>query len=174
MLQLIDKPSWIPCITSKVHFVPLDLLKLNKKHLISVSSQVPLVKAQELTIVDCRTYGLHRNQQIDPVKHYSWYLDFVKEHQQETDLVFIPPDADWLSIEIDQFFARKWLDTFGETLSCLVVPGTAIFRSLKNPVGYAIRSGQNVCHPKWTHSFSRAYNPSPKRTDLWTYDSLIS
>jgi len=97
----ISKPEWIPCITSFVSHKDPKVLEQNSRHLISVSPKLSLIKARDLTIIDCRTYGLMRNKDIDPVKHYYWYIDFVRDFVRESNIVFIPPDADWLSKEID-------------------------------------------------------------------------
>ena len=168
----IEKPEWIPCITARVTSDNFKDFEQNSKHLISVSPKTPLVKARDLTIVDCRTYGLWKNRSIAAVKHYLWFMDFAKDMQQE-DLVFIPPDADWLGKETDRQLADRWFSLIEDSVKCLVVPNTAIFDLIKNPVGYAVRANQGlITHPEWTHTFTRYYDPTPRKTKLWTYDSV--
>lgn len=173
MSNLVEKPEWIPCITARVTLNNLKDFEQNSKHLISVSPKVPFVKARDLTIVDCRTYGLWKNRSIDPVKHYFWFMDFAKDIYQEEDVVFIPPDADWLGKDTDRQLADRWLDLIGDRVKCLVVPHTALFNLIINPVGYAVRANQGlITHPEWTHCFTRYYDRAPRETKLWTYDSI--
>ena len=172
--NLIEEPEWIPCITARVTLDNFKDFEQNSKHLISVSPKVPLVKARDLTIVDCRTYGLWRNRSTDPIKHYLWFIDFAKDIQQEEeDLVFIPPDADWLGKDMDHQLADRWLALVSDSAKCLVVPDTALFDLITNPVGYAVRANQGlITHPEWTHTFTRYYNRAPRKTKFWTYDSI--
>lgn len=173
MPDLVSKPEWIPCITTLISHRDPKVFERNRRHLISISPKIPFVKAQDLTIVDCRTYGLMKNRNIDPLKHYLWYISFAQDLVEERGIVFIPPDADWLGPEIDVRLAREWLSKIGENAPCLVVPGTAIFNLIKNPVGYAVRASQGfITHPEWTHCFTRYYDRTPRETKLWTYDSI--
>jgi len=171
--DLIQKPEWVPCITSLVGKKSTFDLEQNSKHLISPHPDIPFVKAKELTIVDCRTFALRKNPHIAPVRHYMWFIDFVREVQKEKGLVFIPPDADWIGERTDQSLAERWINLIENSVKCLVVPGTAIFKLLLDPSGYAVRPNQNFVHPEWTHSFTRDYDPRPKKTKFWSYDSFL-
>ena len=157
-------PKWIPCMTGRTE-------SEYNIHLISPSSRNPFVKAKKQTIVDCLTYGLRLNKKLDPFKHYLWYIDFVKEHENDDELVFIVPDCDWLGGVKTSKIADKWLATI-TTDKCLKIPGTFLFDKV-TCIGYALAVHQSgPVHPRWTHSFSKFFKPVNVMPKRWTYDSL--
>lgn len=142
-------------------------------HLCSPTVYRPLIRALETTLVDCFTFGLRLNRhRIDPVKHYEWYIDFVKEHQHENDLVFVAPDWEWIGNTRN--LEERWLSEITHA-ACMIVPKTELFDRVSKDqvVGHALQRGQTLAHPEWTHSFSQFYcNQLSGPTKLWTYDTL--
>lgn len=160
-------PILIPCVTGKN-------LKFDIQ-LTSPTKNKPFVRGNKMTIVDCFTYGLILNRHIDPLKHYKWYTDFVKEHQEEDDLVFVAPDYNKLLK--DDYIGEYWLTSIDKA-RCLVVPYTFLFTQYhrfdryNKIVGYALSKFQDgPIHPIWTHSFSKFYKPLKTQPRIWTYDS---
>ena len=159
------KPILIPCITG-THNTQLPVA------LISPVKDRPLVFAEYMTIFDCRTYGLKLNSHIAPLDHYLWYCDLPQQVKGHT-VVFVTPDCDWLpKNQIDQI-CLAWSKN-GPEVKCLLVPNSIIAGSNNcTVIGHALQvKCMGPVHPKWTHSFSRNYQPIDGVTEYWTYDSL--
>lgn len=161
-MKIMKTPQYIPCVTSSKNPTKFDI------HLISPRKNKPLHKAINKTIIDCFTFGLIRNRHINPYKHYEWYIDLVEELQEDSTLVFVAPDWEWLN---DTAYLNELWEQKIYTANCLVVPDTYLFDKVKNVVGYALKNYQNTAHPEWTHSFSKSYRELDGPTELWTYDS---
>lgn len=157
------QPDFIPCVTGREDRREYDFC------LISPSSRTKFKKAKIQTIIDCLTFGLKLNKHLDPLKHYLWYVDFVAEYQNDTSLVFIVPDCDWLGVIKTKVIAERWLSKV-TTDRCLKVPHSYLFDKVP-AMGHALANQSAPVHPDWTHSFSRLYKELDGVTKRWTYDS---
>jgi hypothetical protein len=161
----MHSPTFIPCVTVS--------REAHKKHLCSPTKRKPLLRAEELTIVDCFTFALRLNsRRIDPLDHYKWFIDLAEEIQHEDGVVLIAPDCDWLGTELTLELSDTWLSKINAKVMPVVHSNLFNMIEFENTVGYAINSKYNgPAHPVWTHSFSQYYNQLNGPTELWTYDS---
>ena len=162
----MPKPIRIPCVTGQRE-------SAHKKHLCSPSRRNCLIRAEELTIVDCLTFGLMLNRRrIDPVDHYKWFTELAEEIQHEEGIVVIAPDMDWLGEDITFEISDLWLSRIH--VKVMPVVHSYLFKQIafEDTVGYAINGKFNgPSHPEWTHSFGKFYKDIDGATKLWTYDT---
>jgi hypothetical protein len=160
------EPTYIPCVSGKK-------TSIHTRHLCSPTKTRGLLRASELTLVDCFTFGLKLNKhRINPIEHYRWYIDLANEIQHDKDIVLIAPDFDWLGEAVTLELADKWLSRI--TAKTMTVVDSYLHKQIQfdNTVGYALTKGcVGPVHPEWTHSFSQHYSPINGHTKLWTYDT---
>lgn len=143
-------------------------------HLFSPTMKKRVCLATEMTIIDCHTFYLrnYRPNITTAVSHYKYFIDFIKEHFKEPELVFVYPDWDWLKSNKDIQILQEYWNNSEIQPTRFLKTNTDFFKD-HNGIGVAGKfpwlSDQRL---KWKHHFGNTEKKYSSDETIYTYDSL--
>lgn len=158
--------------------IPTCTDKFNKNffHLTSPSKKKPTILGEEFTIIDCHTFYLrkfNRNKDV-AFAHYQYYTDFIYEHQNNQNMVFVYPDWDWLKDDLLINKLQEYWLTKNIKSSNFLLTDTPFFKNESN-IGIAgTHKWVNEFKVRWKHKFGNTYYKNIDSSILYTYDSQIA
>lgn len=158
--------------------IPTCTSKFNKNffHLTSPSKKKQLILGDEFTIIDCHTFYLKkfkRNVEFS-LEHYKYYIDFIDEHKNESNLVFVYPDWDWIEdksivLKLEEYWISKHFQNKNFLLT-----NTTSFLSAPHIGTAGIHKWIDSIDSQWKHKFGKSSYINTNPNIIYTFDSQIA